>query len=323
MSDKNYYKETEDAFRKKREANEAERLSRLDEVHRTVPGLLEIDTALSKTGYKIMGALREGGNVKERAAAIKAENEAVRQQRRELLQKNGYPADYTDVKYDCEKCGDSGFVGLDMCECMMKAVADARLADSDLGRLSETQSFESFDFSYYAEGRERETASIIFEKLYTYAKTFNSDTEQGWLLLGGTGLGKTHLSTAIGIEVIKRGYDVEYKTVQSLLDDFQQVQFRGGDLRGIDKYYDCDLLIVDDLGAEMSTQFTVSCIYNLINTRMNKRRPTVFSTNLTAGEIRERYGDRIASRLFGEYTPLVFVGTDIRHQRLSRRRDKR
>ncbi|MBR6676103.1 MAG: ATP-binding protein [Clostridia bacterium] len=322
MSDKNYYKETEEAFRRKREARESDRRARLEQVHITVPQLVEIDAALAKTGYKIMGGLREGADVKEMTAAIKAENESLRQRRRELLKKNGYPEDYTDVKYDCEKCGDSGFVNLDMCSCMIKAVADARLADSDLGRLSETQNFESFDLTYYAEGAERATAYTIYEKLYSYAKDFNSKTEQGWLLLGGTGLGKTHLSTAVGIEVIKRGYDVEYKTVQSLLDDFQAVQFRGGDVRGVDKYYDCDLLIVDDLGAEMSTQFTVSCIYNLINTRMNKRKPTIFSTNLSADEIRDRYGDRIVSRLLGEYQPLRFVGKDIRHQRLCRRRGK-
>ena len=101
------------------------------------------------------------------------------------------------------------------------------------------------------------------------------------------------------------------------MDDYQQVQFRGGDADVISKYYDCDLLIVDDLGAEMATQFTVSCIYNLINTRMNKKKPTIFSTNLSAAELRERYADRITSRLFGEYIPLVFQGTDIRRQRLS------
>lgn len=322
MQEKNYYKEIEDAFRKKREMREAERAARLLQLHESVPETVDIDLRLSQTGFLIMAALREGGDITAKTNAIKAENDEIRKKRGELLIKNGYPADYTDVKYDCEKCADSGFIELDMCECMINAIAEARLADSELGRLASSQSFENFELSYYPEGKDREAVALIHDRLKSFAEGFNSRSDQNWLLMGGTGLGKTHLSTAMGVAVIRRGYDVEYKTVQTVMDDFQQVQFRGGDARGIEKYYNCDLLIVDDLGAEMSTQFTVSCIYNLINTRMNKRKPTVFSTNLSANEIRERYSDRIASRLFGEYIPLMFRGTDIRHQRIGRKRGK-
>ncbi len=308
-----------DIYRRKREAAEDARNVRLSEVHAKIGRVAEIDSVLSSTGASIMSFLKGGGSFDESMEELKKRNALLREERAGLLTAAGYPADYTEVKYECDKCADSGFVGIDMCLCMKSAIAEARLADSELGRIATTQNFDSFSLSYYKEGPERESISRHLEILRKYAENFNSSTETGFILLGDTGLGKTHLSTAVGVTVIRRGYNVIYKTVQSVMDDYQQVQFRGGDTDVISKYYDCDLLIVDDLGAEMATQFTVSCIYNLINTRMNKRKPTIFSTNLTAAELRERYADRITSRLFGEYTPLLFRGTDIRRQRLGKK----
>lgn len=322
MSERNYYKDVQDEFRLKREMAEARRERVLSEIHKSVPKVAEIDALLAKTALRILTIMQGEGTSLEKeegVAKIKAENDALRKQRGEILMAAGFAPDCTDVKYECEACSDSGFVGLDMCICMKSAIAEARLRDSELGRLAGVQSFENFDFSYYKEGPERENIRRNYNRLRSFAESFNSESEQSFILLGDTGLGKTHLSTSTGIAVIRRGYSVVYKTVQSVMDDYQQVQFRGGDSAGIDKYYNCDLLIVDDLGAEMSTQFTVSCIYNLINTRINKRKPTIFSTNLTQQELRERYSDRITSRLFGEFAPLVFKGCDVRRQKLSRK----
>ena len=86
----------------------------------------------------------------------------------------------------------------------------------------------------------------------------------------------------------------------------------------VSQYYNCDLLIIDDVGTEMANQFTVSCLYNVINTRLNRKKPTVISTNLTREEFRKRYWDRIASRVFGEFLVLPFLGKDIREQKLNR-----
>lgn len=317
MAEKNYYREMHDAFRKKREIAEIYRDVRLAELHEKFPEIVEIDKRLSRTGSLILDAMKSEKNIDEAINRIRQENDELRKKRGAFLEANAYPADYTDVRYECERCGDSGYVGLDMCVCMKTAIARARLEDSELGRVAATQNFDNFDLGYYNEGAERDNVSRHLKLLRGFAEGFNEKSEQSWLLLGGTGLGKTHLSTAVGVAVISKGYDVVYKTVQSVMDDYQQVQFRGGDAECINKYYDCDLLIVDDLGAEMATQFTVSCIYNLINTRMNKRKPTIFSTNLTQTELRDRYADRITSRLFGEYIPLVFKGTDVRRQKLT------
>lgn len=318
MPDRNYLKEVEDAFRAKRETAEAEAERRRFEVHELIPEVIGIDRELSKTGGDILSAIIGGGDVQGKVGEIRKRNEELRRMRGELLLSKGLPADYTAVVRECDSCGDSGYVGINMCGCMRKAIADLKLSDSELGRLAFRQSFDNFDVSFFAEGEERDRMIHIKNKLKRFAEGFSRDSSESWLLLGDTGLGKTHLSTSVGVTVIKRGYDVMYKTVQAMIDDFEEVQFKGGRGDMTRGYYDCDLLIVDDMGAEMTNQFTLSCIYNVINARMNKSKSTIISTNLSQRELRERYADRITSRLFGEYIPLVFKGKDIRQQKLMR-----
>lgn len=312
---KNYYKEVNDAFREKYERAVRESEEKKEFLRGKIPALREIDALLAATGTKVIAAAMDGTDVEQKIAAIRKENEELTARRRALLRENGYPEDYSDVKYDCPLCFDSGFVGIDMCSCMKSAISDARLADSDMGRLAATQSFDSFSFSYYT-GKDLEMVKSNYDKLRSFAESFDGESGESFLLVGATGLGKTHLSTAVGVTVIRRGYDVVYKSVQSMLEDFETAQFRGGDPESLRNYYDCDLLIIDDLGVELSNQFTVSCLYNVINSRINSRRSTIFSTNLTQSELREKYADRITSRLFGEYKPLLFSGVDVRRQKL-------
>lgn len=316
MPERNYLLEVEDALRKKREAAEAQVELRRLEVHAAIPEVALLDAELATTASKVLSVMIAGTDVADKVADIRKKNEELRKKREALLVKGGFAPDYTAVRYDCEKCADSGYVGIDMCSCMKSCIAELRLADSDLGRLASFQSFENFDLSYYAPGEERECVMRSYKILKAFAESFSKDSVQNFLLLGDTGLGKTHLSTAVGVSVIKRGFDVLYRTVQSVMDDCEEVQFKGGRSDSVRQYYDCDLLIIDDLGAEMSTQFTVSSVYNIINARMNRKKPTIISTNLSQKELRDRYADRITSRLFGEYIPLQFRGTDIRKQRL-------
>ena len=138
---------------------------------------------------------------------------------------------------------------------------------------------------------------------------------------GGTGLGKTHLSTAVAKAVIDRCFDVFYVTSTGMITDFEQKKFGGVDKDSVDisRYYSADLLIIDDLGTEMSTQFAISCIYEIINARIISRKSTIINTNLGSEELNKKYWDRITSRIFGEYQPMVFVGKDIRRQKITQR----
>ena len=288
------------------------------ELYGKIPELFAIDAQLSRTGLEIMSAVTSGGNTEEKLARVRERNEALQTERAELLRANGYPANYSDVQYECAKCGDSGYVNYKMCECMKRALVEAGSESSGLGGLIRTQSFENFSLDYYAhtvESKARMERSVM--NLRDYAEHFSDKTYRNFLLVGATGLGKTHLSTAVAKTVIERGYDVLYVTALGMIGDFEARRF--GDGSGVRndpaRYTDAELLIIDDLGTEVTNQFTIACLYDVINCRINLRKSTIINTNVGLRDLEPRYNERITSRLFGEYNPIVFEGKDIRMQK--------
>lgn len=287
------------------------------ELYAKIPRVREIDSILSGTGCEIMGIIASGKTgTDEKIAALKRRNDALTAERNALLVANGFPADYSDIKYECEKCSDSGYVDGKMCECMKKALVLAGYESSGIGGLMRTQSFDNFSLEYYKMGGERENMKSSVASLQRFAETFGKDTYRNYLLFGGTGLGKTHLSTSVARVVIERGFDVLYVTAVGMLSDFENKRFGDASSNSTDRYYTADLLIIDDLGTEVINQFTLSCLYDVINSRINNRKCTFINTNLNSKEINTKYSERITSRLFGEYYPIRFVGTDIRHQKI-------
>ena len=287
------------------------------ELYAKIPRVREIDSILSGTGCEIMGIIASGKTgTDEKIAALKRRNDALTAERNALLAANGFPADYSDIKYECEKCSDSGYVDGKMCECMKKALVLAGYESSGIGGLMRTQSFDNFSLEYYKSGSERENMKSSVASLQRFAETFGKDTYRNYLLFGGTGLGKTHLSTSVARVVIERGFDVLYVTAVGMLSDFENKRFGDASSNSTDRYYTADLLIIDDLGTEVINQFTLSCLYDVINSRINNRKCTFINTNLNSKEINTKYSERITSRLFGEYYPIRFVGTDIRHQKI-------
>ena len=294
---------------------------RLFEIHTKIPEIMKIDRILGETGAKIMSIICSGDtDAKEKIEKLRAENKALSDARAELLVLHGYSADYTDIKYECEKCGDSGYVDTQMCECMKKKLVYAGYESSGMAWLLSEQKFENFSLDYYKSDAEAyNNMRRVYGVMKDFAEGFSSQNGENLALFGSTGLGKTHLSSAVAGRVIERGFDVVYTTAVSLVSDYENRRFGTGmnaDGGDVERYLNCDLLIIDDLGTEVVNQFTVSCIYNVINTRLNKRLSTILSTNLTQSEFRQKYWDRITSRVFGEYQPLLFTGVDIRKQKL-------
>ena len=187
---------------------------------------------------------------------------------------------------------------------------------SGIGRLIEKQSFENFSLDYY---RSSDKDYALMEQTLEAAKEFAETVPPQYgnlLMMGGTGLGKTHLSTAIARRVIERGYEVRYESAQNVIAAYEHDRFRNG-RDGEDErsaiYLDAELLILDDLGTELVNSFSVSAIYHLLNTRINREKPTIISTNLMQEELQAKYSDRIFSRLLGEYRILLFKGTNVRY----------
>ncbi len=310
-------RQVKESYENKRAEAAAAADSRRREAEEAIPRLAEIHRELSATASRVMGAALSGDSRWEEAfRQIRDRNLALQKERAELLTENGYPADYTSVRYSCDICQDTGWVGSRMCVCMRRAISLLEYEKSGLSALMKTQSFDSFDLSYY-QGMDRVSMARNAELLRRFAEDFSQDTADSWLLLGGTGLGKTHLSTSVAKVVIDKGFSVTYLSAQDLISVFERS--RGTSEREeLADLTDCDLLIIDDLGTELTNNYTVSCIYSVINTRITAGKSTLVSTNLTQEELRSRYADRITSRLFGEYKPLLFSGRDIRAQRIGR-----
>ena len=278
------------------------------------PAIAEIDAELRKTAPLIMKAALAGSDI----TPIKEKNQQLMKERRELIVKLGFPEDYTDIKYTCQKCSDIGYTpDTKMCSCYKKLLITENIKSSGIGRLIEEQSFENFDLSLYSYSPEAyERMSQILDKAKKYAESFSRSKCQNLLLIGKTGTGKTHISTSIAKEIIERGFDVLYDSAVNIIRAFENDKFRssyGASEPEGDKYLECDLLIVDDLGTEFGGPFTVSCLYNLFTTRKNRGLSTIISTNLGSKQLLEKYEDRIYSRIVGkDYAILFFEGKDNR-----------
>lgn len=225
--------------------------------------------------------------------------------------------------YTCPLCGDRGVKeGGQMCECrqvILNQLVYEQLCDVSPAREC---SFANFELRYYG-GRDRAAMGKVLESSQRYVREFGGQS-QSLLFTGAPGLGKTHLSAAIAREVSGKGYSVVYDTASHVFEQFETQKFSREEdeetSADVERVLQCDLLILDDLGTEMTTAFVQSALYRIVNTRLMEKKSTILNTNLTPGELARRYSPQIASRIEGEYQILPFLGEDIR--KLKRRRER-
>ena len=291
----------------------AERISeeRKAEIEEKIPELKELNDKLSSTVCELTKVIiSKSDDAESQIERIKRTNIETQNMRNGLLTSNGYPEDYLIPQYSCKKCSDTGFVDGKRCDCLEKLVEKLKIDKLNENSSISMYSFADFNTTYY-EGKSAETMTKILGFCQRYAANFSKQSES-LFMCGETGLGKTHLSLSIAKEVIARGYNVAYDSIINYLNEIEKEHFGKSDNDTLSAITSVDLLILDDMGAEFNSPFYNSTVYNIINTRINKRLPTIISSNLTSDAVAERYDDRIASRIFGEYTYLRFVGDDVR-----------
>ncbi len=321
----NYQKEQRDKARiilENRKSLAKERaLQRKNEVYAKIPRIKEIDRLLSLTGINVSKAILNGENIEKNIELLKQENLNLQKEKAELLIKNNYTEDFLMPNFKCNKCSDTGFKNNSLCDCHIKLLKELSYEKLRQQVDLNAYSFANFSLSYYPEKSATAISpkSVMEQNLVKakmYAENF-SPTSQSLLLLGKTGLGKTHLSVAIAGKVIESGYDVLYCSAQNLLHRLEKEKFSSDNQNDFEDYMQIllstDLLIIDDLGAEFSTSFTTSAIYNIINSRLLQTLPTIINSNLdTTKKLEEAYSARFVSRLLGNYDILTFMGEDIR-----------
>lgn len=291
---------------------EAKADERTRALHRALPALEKLDKQLSAFGPALVKAVI--GKDQATLERLEAENRALQEQRRRLLTENGYRPDEDEPIYHCAVCRDSGYVDLKLCDCVRSLVAVGLYTSAGLGKGLFGKTFENFSLRFYT-GEDRKHMETILSICRGYAEQFDTDARP-LLFVGKTGLGKTHLSAAIAATVAKKGYSVLYETAQKLFDRYEAARF-GRDGSGMtERYETCDLLLIDDLGTECGSQYTSATFFNLLNTRLLNRQPIIINTNLNRPQLEKAYGERVLSRLLGDFRVLQFVGTDVRMQKV-------
>ncbi len=294
--------------------------NKFDEITEKLPELETIRQRLAQIGLNISKVFLYSEDKQADIDKLMQESLELQEQKKKILADNGYSEDALSVQYTCPVCKDTGFVKNRMCKCHIELLKD--IERSNLSKIAPVEdcTFDTFDVNYYPDETmdngisPRNKAEKIKNSCRKYAVNFTTSSPN-IMFMGGTGLGKTHLSLAIANVVINRGYSVVYGTTQNILGDLQNENFgRDENIRYNERaVLNCDLLILDDLGTEFKSSYTVACLYNIINSRISSKLPTIISTNIGFDELEEKYDQRIVSRVAGEYTKFMLVGNDIRY----------
>ena len=317
---KGYQTELMDMYEKIRTDENRKLMKRREEIKNKYPEILELDTTIQKLCLNLSMAALRGITDQNELNNIKEEITDLRAKKYEMLVSHGYNPDYLNLHYNCPKCKDTGFIGIDKCSCFKSKLIKLYYKDSDLEEAVKTNNFKNFNINLYSNHKlndERYTPRKNIEDILEYItgeylpNFKNSNTNL--LFYGNSGTGKTFLSWCIAKELLDKGFLVVYKTSDDLLRALKDIKFNNDtDLENL--LINCDLLIIDDLGSEQITDFSSTELFTLINKKILKNKKMLISTNLSLPLISKRYSERISSRIICEFKLFKFFAEDIRIQ---------
>lgn len=306
-----------------RRENERILYERRQEAYAMAPGLEEVEDNIHNLGFEAAKATLLSGDDTVKKAAVE-ELKTYEAMARAMLAEAGLPVDYLNPIYTCEKCKDKGYLEDDSrCSCMKQRITAYLHRSSHIERQIEKNNFGNFRLDIYSdmpfadEGiSPRQNMEEILTVAENFVATFDEANDMNLLLYGPTGLGKTFLSHAVAAELMAAGKSVVYETAFGMVRIFEEKTFNRDATDEMKMAYDslftADLLIIDDLGAELNNSFTNSQLFNIVNSRMIDGKKMIINTNLTPNELSTVYGDRIFSRIFHKFVPMAFFGKDLR-----------
>ncbi|AOY75341.1 ATP-binding protein [Clostridium formicaceticum] len=309
-------------YERKRDHNQQEKENRLQEVYYKVPEIKKVDEEIKKAAISLSKILiNEPKNPETVLLELKTTLEKLKQEKAILLTENNIPLEYLQDQFHCKHCKDTGFLTSgDKCTCFKQQLINYTYAMSNLTKVLEKENFHTFNISLFSEeafeGHQQSPKENMLHVLNIcegFVFNFDEDNEENLLFYGATGLGKTFLANCIAKALLDKGKVVVYQTAFKILEILEELRFHNAtDKEKVQLLFEADLLIIDDLGTEMTNTFTNSELFNIINSRLLANKKTLISTNLTPKEVIDRYDDRISSRLFSKYTILKFYGKDLR-----------
>lgn len=245
---------------------------------------------------------------------LKSKLASLTDKKAKLLSEAGLGADYLKPVYVCPDCKDTGYIDGRKCHCFRQAEINLLYEQSNISRLLQNENFEALSYEYYEGGHLSRFENAV-STCRNFIKNFNSDYHN-LFFYGTVGTGKSFLSNCVAKELIESGHSVIYFSSAALFDLLSRYSFdyksRGARPEGNNDLYQCDLLIIDDLGTEITNQFVASQLFSLLNERHMRKKSVIISTNLSLEELRDRYSDRIFSRITSNYEICKLTGPDIR-----------
>jgi len=312
-------------YNRKQLQSRRDQMKRIDEAYEAIPALREIDQQIAALSVSRGRKLLEGD---DRALdGLKNDISRLAAMRPHLLSSNGYPPDYLEPRYFCEDCKDTGYIGNEKCHCFKQAIIDLLYTQSNIREVLKEENFSNFSYGYYSdliiEPATGLSALATIKKIVAECGHFidNFDeVHESLFFYGDTGVGKTFLSHCIAKELIDSAHSVIYFSAFELFDTFAKNTFRKGvkedEQAELYSYiFDCDLLIIDDLGTELTNSFVSSQLFLTINERLLRKKSTIISTNLPIDIFADTYSERVFSRITSNYKMLKLIGDDIRIQK--------
>ena len=306
---------------------------RREEVYSALPRMAELDEEaaglsmqrareLLEERPELFPADAEKSKARRMAAdsAFREAMDEISEERTALLQAHGWPADYLDLHADCPLCHDTGFIGNEKCSCFRLKELALLHAQSHLQDVLSEDTFAHFDLSFYSGTPDssgsspRADALHALETAQEFVRTFGTGSAENLCFYGNVGVGKTFLTHCIASELLERGFSVLYQPSYELFESLGSYTFSSGHEEKVlhDAVFSCDLLIIDDLGTELTNAFVASQLFLIMNERALQKKSTVLSTNIPPEAFADTFSERVSSRLLGSYKLIRLSGTDIR-----------
>lgn len=285
---------------------------RFEEVYAKIPEYKSLDEAVSTISLSYGKQLIEGSN--SALGDLKACLDDLSHQKEQLLLDNGFPKDYLAMQYTCHSCKDTGYIGNEKCTCLKNKILSVMYQQSNIATLLESDNFNSLSEKYY-EGEDLQRFREAVALCHHFVNHFETQKEN-LFLYGNVGVGKSFLSCCIAKELLDKGYSVLYFSSAHLFDVLADNDFGKDSKENLytnkEDIYNCDLVVIDDLGTELTNSYVQTALFSLINERILRNKSTIISTNLALKDLRDLYSDRVFSRISTKYKLCKLSGPDIR-----------
>lgn len=299
--------------------NEAKALhSRKEEISEKYPEIIELDNKIKKLSLEMSLSILKSKNGNKTLEEYKELITDLRVKKCEMLVERGYDPEYLTIRYRCPKCKDTGFIGIEKCPCYKQKLIKLYYKNSELESTVVNNNFRNFNLNLFSPHKisddkysPRKNMENILKYIHDeYIPNF-SNISTNLLFYGNPGSGKTYLSYCIAETLLNAGYLVVYKTSDELIKNLRDIRFNNNkDLENL--LLNCDLLIIDDLGAEQISEFSITELFTILNKKILTKSKMLISTNLTLANITKQYTERITSRLLGEFMLWKFYSEDLR-----------